>query len=434
MFEKKKKASTSERRKFLKNSTLLLGGLSIVPRHVLGRGFTAPSDKINLGVIGLGKQGNGLANRFISETQAQIVAGSDVWVSKGESFKSRVQEFYAEHRNVESYDGVAIYPDYKELLERKDIDAVIIATPDHWHSIQSIDAMKLGKDVFCEKPLTNNIADGQAMVEAARKYKSIVQTGSMQRSWHKFRVGQEIVSSGKLGEIQKVIVEVGDPHRTYDLPVEPTPEGIDWNKWCGPAPLVSYHHSIAPEVVKTFPDWRHFKEFGGGILSDWGAHMFDIVQWYLGMDRSGPTDFIPPEDKDAKRGLKMIYANGIEMVHEDFNRRFAVRFIGSEGVLDVSRSFLESLPSSLVSSYPGADMADPFAGQGNHYQNWLSSIKTRMQPICDVETGHRTATVCNIANIAYELGRPVKWDPVQEKFINDDEANAMCSVAKRNYD
>lgn len=433
MVGKKNIQPMSPRRNFLKNTTLLFGGISIIPRHVLGKGFVAPSDKINLGVIGLGKQGNGLANRFIMETQAQIVAGSDVWRSKGDYFKSKVQESYAENRNVVSFDGVEIYPDYRELLERKDIDGVIVATPDHWHSIQSIDAMKMGKDVFCEKPLTNNIADGQAMVAAAKEYSSIVQTGSMQRSWYKFRVGEEIVSSGKLGEIQKVIVNVGDPHRAYDLPKEPTPEGIDWNRWCGPAPLVTYHHSIAPEVVKTFPDWRHFKEFGGGILSDWGAHMFDIAQWYLGMDRSGPIHFIPPENKGAKRGLKMIYDNGIEMVHEDFNRGFAVRFIGTEGVLDVSRGFLESLPASFVSSRPGAEMEKPFSGQGNHYQNWLSAMKTRIQPICDVETGHRSATVCNVANIAYELGRPVEWDPIQEKFKDDAEANAMCSVVKRDY-
>ena len=374
-----------------------------------------------------------MADKFISNSQAQIVAGSDVWLSKGDHFKNSVNEFYSENRDVENYNGVTIYRNYQELLERKDVDGVIIATPDHWHAIQSIQAMNMGKDVYCEKPLTNNIADGQAMVEAAHKNNTIVQTGSMQRSWYRFKVGHDIISSGKLGQIQKVLVNVGDPHRKYDLPAEPTPSGVDWNLWCGPAPLVSYHHSIAPEIIKRYPDWRHFKEFGGGILSDWGAHMFDIVQWYLGMDRSGPIHFMPPTNKGDTRGLKMIYENGIEMIHEDIHRGFAVRFIGSEGVLDVSRGFLESLPYSIVSSHPDAEIEKPFRGQGNHYQNWLSAIKTRIQPICDIETGHRSATVCNVANIAYELGRPLEWDPVEEKFKNDVQANDMCSVAKRDY-
>lgn len=425
--------SKISRRKFIANTSLALGALTIVPRHVLGRGFVSPSDKINIGVIGLGKQGNILSSRFLSNTQAQIVAGSDVWDTKREFFKENIEALYAAKRNVTGYKGVNTYLDYQELLERKDIDAVLVATPDHWHAIQSIDAMNAGKDVFCEKPLTNTIADGKAIVKAVKKTGSVFQTGSMQRSWERFIKAREIVSSGKLGAIKKVLVSVGDPARNYDLPAEPLPSGVDWNRWCGPAPLLTYNHRIAPSTVGFYPDWRHFKETGGGILSDWGAHMFDIAQWSLGMDATGPVKYVPPTDPKAVRGLKMYYENGIEMVHEDFGRGWGVRFIGSEGTMDVSRKYLETTPTTILSPNGIEDQGSLFKDQGNHYQNWLSAIKTRTQPICDAEIGHRTASVCNIANIAYELGRPLDWNPVKEKFKGDRQANAMRKVRKRKF-
>nr|WP_299070440.1 Gfo/Idh/MocA family oxidoreductase [uncultured Allomuricauda sp.] len=425
------KASIS-RRKFIRNTALTAGLISIVPRHVLGRGFTAPNDKINLGYIGLGKQGGILANKFLSNTQAQIVAGTDVWIPKQKWFKGLVEGYYAEKRNVSGYKGVTTYLNYEELLQQKGLDAVVISTPDHWHAKQAIDSMKLGKDVYCEKPMTNTIKDGRDMVDALQKYDSVLQVGSMQRSWAKFKKAHEIVSSGKLGEIKKVLVNVGDPYRNYDLPAEPTPEGIDWNLWCGPAPLLTYHHTIAPEVVKSYPDWREFKEIGGGRLADWGTHMFDIAQWCLGMDNTGPVSFIPPKDPNAVRGLQMLYENGVELVHEDFGRSWAVRFIGSEGTLDVSRSFIETTPKNILMPN-GDDPKGLFNEQGNHYQNWLDAIKSRKQPICDVETGHRSASICHIANIAYELNRPLQWNPHKEKFIGDSEANKMRKRKKRKY-
>lgn len=427
------KKSIESRRTFIKNSALLFGGISILPRHILGQGFTAPSDKINMGVIGLGKQGNILSNKFLSNTEVQIVAGSDVWDSKRNFFKSNLERLYARHRNVNNYKGISTYLDYKELLERSDIDAVIVATPDHWHAIQSIDAMHTGKDIYCEKPLTNTIAEGRAIADTVEKTKKIFQTGSMQRSWSKFITAQEIVSSGKLGEIKKVLVNVGDPARSYDLPTEPLPKGIDWNRWCGPAPLIGYNDKIAPSIVKRYPDWRDYKEIGGGILADWGAHMFDIAQWCLGMDHSGPIKFIPPSDPKAVRGLRMFYENGIEMVHEDFGRGWGVRFIGSLGTMDVSRKYLETTPESILINSINVDKKTIMRAQGNHYQNWIDSIKTRKQPICTAEIGHRTATVCNAANIAYELGETLNWNPEKEKFKGNREANKMRERKNRKY-
>ncbi|GAA4932746.1 Gfo/Idh/MocA family oxidoreductase [Algibacter agarivorans] len=421
------------RRKFIVNTSLAFGAIAIIPRHVMGKGFIAPSDRINLGVIGLGKQGNILSNKFLLNTEVQIVAGSDVWDSKRDFFKNNVEQLYAKHRNVESYKGVSTYLDYKELVNRTDIDAVIVATPDHWHALQSIDAMKAGKDVFCEKPLTNTIADGRAIADTVKRTKSVFQTGSMQRSWAKFITAKDIVSSGKLGEIKKVLVSVGDPARPYDLPAEPLPEGIDWNRWCGPAPLLGYNDKIAPKIVKTYPDWRDYKEIGGGILADWGAHMFDIVQWCLNMDHSGPVKFIPPSNPNAKRGLQMFYENGIEMVHEDFGRGWGVRFIGSEGTMDVSRSYLETAPETILLSNVNVGKEGIMKAQGNHYQNWLDGIKTRTQPICDAEIGHRTASVCNVANIAYELGETLNWNPEKEKFKGNRQANKMRQRKHRKF-
>ena len=433
MTKKTKNTTGLSRRKFITGTALSLGAISIIPRHVLGQGFTPPSDKINLGYIGLGKQGGILSNKFISNTGAQIVAGSDVWKSKRNAFEEVVSGFYAENRGQTSYKGVKTYLDYQDVLERKDVDAVVIATPDHWHAIQAIDAMNAGKDVYCEKPLTNTVAEGRAMVDAVNNNKTVFQTGSMQRSWDRFKKAQEIVSSGKLGEIIKVLVNVGDPAVAYNLPEEPMPKGIDWNLWCGPAPLLAYNSKIAPQVVDTYPDWRDYRETGGGILADWGAHMFDIAQWCLGMDATGPVKFIPPEDPTAVRGLKMFYENGIEMAHEDFGRRWAVRFIGSQGILDVSRSFLEALPLEIVYQEPFENPSTMFKEQNNHYQDWLTAIKTRGDTICPAEVGHRSATVCNVANIAYWLGRPLDWNPLKEQFKDDPEANKLLERTNRKY-
>ena len=421
-----------KRRQFLRQATAVGLTFSIIPRHVLGRGFTAPSDQITLGFIGLGKQTRGLANRFLDTTSVQIVAGCDVIKQKQDYFKNWVSAKYAEHREQEKFAGIKTYLDYQDLLNRSDIDAVVVATPDHWHAIPSIEAMKAGKDVYCEKPLAHTIKEGRLMVKAAKKYGRILQTGSMQRSRETFRKACELVRNGYVGKISKVLVNVGDPAISVNLPSEELPKGVDWDRWCGPGPVVPYHHTLAPIDVeaKFWPKWRDYKEFGGGILCDWGAHMFDIAQWGLGMDETGPVSFIPPSDKSAKRGLRMIYANGIEMVHEDFGRGWGVRFIGSDGTLDISRQYLDSKPDNIVTASIKDGETHLYKSE-NHYLDWLDAIKTRKKPICDVETGHRSASVCNIANIAYELGRPLAWDPVKEKFKGDGAANKKRSKPYR---
>jgi len=412
------------RRKFLKQSAGTVAAFTIVPRFVLGgNGYRPPSDKITIGVIGTGKQSNGLGSRFMALPTIQMVAGCDVDQKKLERFQQKVNMHYAEKTGPSSYKSCATFDAYEELLNRDDIDAVIIATPDHWHAKMSIDAMKAGKDVYCEKPLAHTVEEGRAMVKTAEKYKKILQTGSMQRSWDKFRHAVELVRNGYLGEIKTVKVNVGDPALKDNLTKEETPKYLDWERWLGAAPLTGYHPILSPPIENnTWAKWRDYREYGGGILCDWGAHMFDIAQWGLGMDDSGPVEYIPPSDLNATRGMKYIYANGIEMYHEDFGRGWAVQFNGTEGKIEVSRSFLESDIEGLVDRKIGENEQRVYFSD-NHYQDWIDCIKTRKQPICPAETGHRTASICNISNIAYQLGRSLTWNPRKENFKGDKEAN-----------
>ena len=417
------------RRRFIRQSAAAAAAVTIIPSHLIGCKGVNPSDKIRLGFIGTGKLMSDLFREFAKLEDVIILAGCDIDSKKLARFKDNVKQFYAgleEPKDVE----IDTYHNYEELIAREDIDAVVIATPDHWHAIPSIAAMKAGKDVYCEKPLAHTVFEGRTMVNAARKYERVLQTGSMQRSWADFRKACELVVNGYVGDISKVLVNVGDPAKACDLPGEPVPDYLDWDRWVGPAQMRPYSPVLAPPIEDDgWPRWRDYREFGGGIIADWGAHMFDIAQWGLGMDNSGPVKLIPPESPDAVRGLTMFYDNGIEMVHEDFGRGWAVRFIGSEGSLDVSREFLDSKPETIALQKI-KDYDQRLYLSENHYANWINCIKTREKPVADVEIGHRSASVCNIANIAYWLRRPLEWDPVNELF-NDDEANKLLTKEYR---
>jgi len=422
-----KKTQTS-RRDFLRKSAAAAGAFTIIPGYLSGYSCAKPaSDVINIGFIGTGQQTNGLVKNLGNVPGMHVLGGSDVDSIKLDQFKQKVDAFYAEKTGNENYSDCLIFPDYQDLINHRDIDAIVVVTPDHWHAIQAIDAMKAGKDVFCEKPLAHTVYEGRQMVETADKFGRVVQTGSMQRSWPNFRKACELVRNGYVGEISKVIVSVGDPALTCDLPAEEQPENINWDRWVGPAEMRPYNHILAHSIgTKGWAMWRKYKEYGGGILSDWGAHMFDIAQWGLGMDNSGPVTYIAPDDPSATRGMKMIYANGIEMVHEDFDRGWAVRFIGSEGSLDISRQFLDSKPE-LIAAAEIKSGDERLYLSDNHYQDWADAIKNRTKPVAHAEIGHRSASVCNIANIAYQLNRTIEWDPVAEEFKGDDEANALLT-------
>ena len=425
--------TSTTRRAFFRTSLAALAGITIVPRRVLGGpGFVAPSDRITLGYIGTGRQARGtLFKKFIAIPEAQIVAGCDVDSQKLQAFQQDVASYYAEQNDQNDYQGLATYADYRELLANPEIDAVVISTPDHWHALPSIEACEAGKDVYCEKPLSLTVAEGRAMVNATEKHGRVFQTGSMQRSAENFHRAAELVINGYIGDIQRVVVSVGGPPDACDQPTEPVPAHLDWNFWLGPAPARGYNSFFAPPLDwDGWARWRYCGDYGGGGMTDWGAHMFDIAQWALGMDDSGPVKVTPPDGKEYPM-LTYEYANGIPMTREDFGRGNAIRFVGSEGTIEVSRSFLD-VPGQLTDQKIGENEIHLYRSR-DHYRDWLNAIRDRTKPICPAETGHRTATVCSIGNIAYELGRPLRWNPKKEKFKGDREANGMLSRASRDF-
>jgi len=413
------------RRNFIRNAAIV-SSFFIVPRHVLGgKGYVAPNDKIVLGFIGCGRQSGGLQRRFFNLPDAQIAAAADVYAMKLEKFIKTNNQLYAEKTGQSAYNATSAHVDYREVLANKDIDAVIIASPDHWHAAMSVDAAEAGKDIYCEKPLSLTVREGRAMVKAVRKNGRVFQTGSMQRSAKEFIQAVQLVRSGAIGDIKKIIVSVGGPPKDWDLQAEPTPEGLNWELWMGPNVIGRpYNNNLAPNFEATFwPRWRDYKEFGGGGMTDWGAHMFDIGQWGLGTDGSGPVKVIPPGEGRTS-GLIFQYKNGAEMIHQPTAGKNYCHFFGTEGEVYVQRGELRTTPETLKDKvFDGSDYK--IYVSDNHYQDFFNAIRTRKPPVCDVEVGHRTASVCNIGNIAYALQRPLEWDPEKEKFKKDGEANKL---------
>jgi len=409
------------RRKFIGKASVL-SAFMIVPRFVLGgKGYIPPSDLVNIGFIGTGKQAFFLRQSFLDTKEVKIIAAADVYGIKVKRFADDVNQFYATQNGQSQYSAVTAHADFRDLLSSKEIDAVIIAVPDHWHSICAILAARAGKDIYCEKPLSLTISEGRAMVGETRKYKRVFQTGCMQRSWPEFRQAVELVRNGYIGAIQTVKVNVGPHPVPYNLPAETIPDSLNWDFWLGPNAQQNYHHFLAPSLSDDFwAKWRDYREFGGGGMTDWGAHMFDIAQWALDMDASGPISITPP-DKDHPL-LTYQYANGITMTH-DPNGYPGVTFVGSAGSIYVTRGRLETAPGALKDKPIGPNEKHVYFSD-NHYKDFLQAMRTRKKPIADVEIGHRTATVCNIGNITYQLNRPLKWNPHTEIF-DDEEANKL---------
>jgi len=271
------------------------------------------------------------------------------------------------------------------------------------------------------------------MANAVKKYERVLQVGNMQRSWRNFRHACELVRNGYIGEIKEIKVSVGPPPIKYNLPAQPLPKTLNWERWIGPAQMNPYNEElIFPLDRGGFPNWRDYKEYGGGMVCDWGAHMFDIAQWAMGMDDSCPIEFIPANPNELKP-LTMRYANGTIMTHEPFRKADgnAVRFIGTDGVIDISRSFLDTIPAKLQDIEIGDDKIKLYKSD-DHYADFLSAMKSRKQPLSTVEIGHRTASLCHLVNICYELNRPLKWNPVREEFLFFDmEANNLRKTPYR---
>lgn len=407
-----------KRREFIAKGLVSSLAFTIVPRVVLGgNGFLAPSDRINLGFIGVGKQSYTLMHGLNNCKEINTLAACDVDRKKLQAFIGSTTKKLSELGKAQG--DVVPYHHYRELLQRKDIDAVVIATPDHWHAQIAVDAARAGKDIYCEKPLALTIAEGRAMVDATRKYKRVFQTGSMQRSSYNFRQAAELVSNGYIGKVKEINVSVGEPVKQCDLPSMPAPDYLDWDMWVGPSPYRGYNPILSPPIEDDkWAWWRGYRDFGGGYITDWGAHMFDIVQWALGMDNSGPVQFIPPKQANANSGLSFVYANGVKVNHVEWGVHNAIQFIGEKGKIEVSREFIRSSPDNLAGlQLTSSDRRLYYSD--NHYQDFVDAIKKRSKPICDVEIGHRTSTVCNAINIAYELQKDLKWNPKHEQFDNE---------------
>jgi predicted dehydrogenase len=405
------------RRTFLQGAALSAAAapLLIQPLQAADEKKPAASERLTLGFIGMGTMNRGHLGHFLGQKDVQVVAVCDVDTTRREAAKKAVETKYAEAKKAGTYKGCDAYNDFREVVGRKDIDAVVIATPDHWHCIPAVEAVRAGKDVYCEKPLTLTIAEAKLLRDVVRKYNRVFQTGSQQRSSNEFRLACELVRSGRIGKLKTVKVDVGAPSKPCDLPEEKMEPGLDWDRWLGAAPKRGYNPFLSPRGVHSnFPDWRLYREYSGGMMTDWGAHHFDIAQWGLGMDESGPVEIIPPEDPKAQKGLRYLYANGVEVLHAASG---GVLFIGTDGEILVNRGKLSSTPAGIIKEPIGEKDVHLYKSPG-HQRDWLNCVRSRKRPIADVEIGARSVTVCHLGNLAYWNHVKLKWDPKEWKFVD----------------
>jgi len=399
------------RRNFLKASGVAAAAPYFVAAKAMGRdGEVAPSERITMGAIGVGNQGRGDLRGFLGRKDTQVLAVCDVSAGSRNSAKAGVD-------GVNKNKDCKAYIDFRELLARDDIDAVMIATPHHWHAPMTVAACKAGKDVYCEKPLALTIAGGRAMVTAARKYKRVVSGGS-QRVIGDYGNLARKARTGGYGEVKEVFVSCGSPPILCDLPgePEPDPETFHWDLWLGPAPQAEYNKrriagNFTTQAYKTRSGWRLWRDYSGGALADWGGHLFGAAQLALDTEHTGPVEVMPPDGKEHKH-LTFRYASGVLMYHIDIYKEGGGNGVRIAGTDDRQTREVE-MPK--------------YSGTGGIFGDFLDCVKTRNRPVRDVEISHRTSTICQLANICYELNRPLKWDPDKEAFQGDDEANALRS-------
>ncbi|SMO41080.1 Gfo/Idh/MocA family oxidoreductase [Fodinibius sediminis] len=455
------------RRDYLKTSAMGAAGLlfapSIVPASVLGP--NPPSEKINIGQIGFGRiaKAHDLPSTMDNDV-ARVVAVSDVDMDRAVEGKKFIEQYYAEEKNKKNYVDVDVYQDYREMLQDPEIDAVIISTPDHWHARPAIEAALAGKDIYLQKPASLTVEEGRAMSDIIHRTGTVFQIGSQQRSvnpWPQFKRACELVRNGRIGELRRVEVGLpGDPGGGNPSPT-PAPGNLNYDMWVGSTPDVPYtEQRVHPEDDYSRPGWLRCEAYSAGMITGWGAHHIDTAHWGMNTEYTGPVELEAtarfPTDDPNYRGLWNVhgnfrvtaqYANGIRMTVGGDNKQ-GVRFIGSDGWIYVRRG-----DAGVTDSDPGsgdANQAAPFQASdpailkseiGEHethlyeseeqHKNWLECIKTRERTVAPAEVAHRSCSACLISHIAMKLPRKLQWDPVNERFKNDDEANAMLSRTQR---
>ena len=434
-------------------TSVAAGFPAIVPASVFGQ--HAPSNRVNVGAIGMGRisRGHDLPGIWQYET-ARIVAVCDVDSRRAADARTLVNGYYTK-KTGKPYDGVTVYGDYRELLANRDVDAVVISTPDHWHAIIAIQAAEAGKDIYLQKPAALTVAEGRAVSNAVHRTGRIFQIGSQQRSSPQFRYAAELVRNGRIGELKTVLVGLpGDPSGDVE-PEMPVPKTLNYDAWLGSTPYVYYtERRVHPQTGYDRPGWLRCEQFGAGMITGWGTHHVDCAHWAMDTEHTGPIQ-ISGRAEFPKSGLwdvhgpfktEGVYANGVRMiVSGEFPN--GIRFEGTKGWIFVSRG-----SDTVTSSDPVAKLKDPQALAASdpklltsiigpaeihlpvskeHHGNWLESIRSRQQPIAPVEVAHRSCSACLLHHIAMKTGRTLHWDPIKERFKNDDGANAMLARPQR---
>jgi Oxidoreductase family, C-terminal alpha/beta domain/Oxidoreductase family, NAD-binding Rossmann fold len=424
------------RRRFLHRTAAAIGAAiaapSIVPASALGRnGLIPPSERVAMGFIGVGGQGGGhllggawtyVAGGYAGRKDVQVLAVCDVWRDRRDKACQKVNDHYAEAYGKGSYKACEAYSDFRHVLDRPDIDAVLIASPAHWHATMAAMAAVAGKDIYCEKPTAVTVSESQAVLAAVRRYGRVYQAGTQQRSEYggKFRLACEFVRSGRIGKLQAIYAyrdggAVFWPQRFG--PAKPVPEGLDWDLYLGPAPWLPYDGNVGSH------------RFDIGELN-WGQHHYDIVQWAAAADETGPVELFMEGDRSGYKYASGVVVHGTGYPNEPVGNVGGACFVGTAGRIAVDRDALVSDPPDIVREPLRPDEVHLYRST-SHSGNFLECVRTRKKPICDAEVAHRAASALLLGGVAKQLRRTLKWDPQAEKFIKDDEANRMLSIAKR---
>jgi predicted dehydrogenase len=406
------------RRRFLAAGALAVAAPLVLPSRVLGReGVLSPNERIVLGLIGYGNRGREITGDFVGDRRNyQLVAMCDCYKTHLDNGVARVNNDYG-NSDCKGYEK------YEDILERKDIDAVAVATPDHWHTKISVEACKAGKDVFCEKPLTLTPAESRQIVAAARSYSRVCTSGS-QRVLEDYGYMAPIIQSGAIGEVKEVFFEVGGPPDDAYYPAEPIPPEMNWDRWLGPAPWVPYHPERASGNYGG--GWRRYSDYGNGFLADWGAHKLAGALYVLGIDHLEPLEILPPRcEQNPNDHLTLIYPGGIKFHH--VRRDHDITFVGSEGTFRSNsaedRRRIRPLRQVDVRQYSG--------GTTRLAQDFAFCVRHRLRPFQDFFYGAVAATACQLAHITYRLNRPLKWNAERTEFIGDEQANRFVSRPRR---